>query len=87
MMSLVIQSRARGSREATTRKTMPRETTSGPDSQTIFSTGGTLRRADRRSFHPPQNLASEAMGLLKLPNRQSQMQARSVSAGQRPNCA
>src|SRR5438445_3150359 len=38
-----------GSRAAVTRATIPNITTPGPDFHTIFRTGGTLRRAERRS--------------------------------------
>src|ERR1019366_211496 len=43
------------------RKTNPRDTTSGPDCQTILRTGGTLRSAARRSRHPPQKLSRSAI--------------------------
>src|SRR5882762_1188667 len=57
IMSLVIHSAMMGSSEEIRRRISPRETTIGPDSQTIFSTGGTLRSAERRSCHPLQKLS------------------------------
>src|SRR5579862_657518 len=51
MMSLLTYSRPTGCKAAKTRKTKPSTTAVGPESQTIFSTGGRLRRADMRSCH------------------------------------
>src|SRR6185312_16668410 len=39
------------------RATMPNVTTPGPDCHTIFKTGGTLRRAERRSCQLLQKLS------------------------------
>src|ERR1700758_2561679 len=64
MMSFVIQRAAMGSREAISRKISPKETTTGPDSQTIRSTGGTLRSAESRSNHPLQKLSRLAISLI-----------------------
>src|SRR5438067_1103448 len=57
IISLVMASRARGNSAATRRNTRPKATTAGPESQTIFNTGGTLRRALKRSSHPLQKLS------------------------------
>ena len=38
------------------RRMMPQETTAGPESHRILSTGGMLRRARRRSLHGPDSL-------------------------------
>src|SRR5215471_16297984 len=40
-----------GCKAISSRKMNPRTTTSGPESQTIFRTGGRLRMADMRSCH------------------------------------
>src|SRR3954451_23372983 len=85
MMSLVIHSKAIGSREATTRNSSPSVTTRGPDSQTIFRTGGTFRNAIRRSLQPPQNFACSAMGLLEA--GYDGFTSRNVPAAQRFNAA
>ena len=61
MISFVIHKAARGSSELTSRNASPKETTTGPDSQTIRRTGGTLRRAERRSLQPPQNFSASAI--------------------------
>src|SRR5436190_7383493 len=49
MMIFGIHSRAMGSKAATMRPAIPKLTTPGPDCHTILSTGGTFRRAERRS--------------------------------------
>src|SRR5690348_15354021 len=61
MISFVTNSRPTGNRDATTRKASPRETTVGPDCQTIFNTGGRLRSAATRSFQPLQKLSRSTM--------------------------
>src|SRR5450631_4121609 len=65
MISFVIQMSATGNREANTREIRPNVTTPGPDSHTIFSTGGTFRSAARRSCHPLQKVSLFAMLCLK----------------------
>ena len=55
IMSFETQNSAGGSREAITREISPKTTTVRPDSHTKRSTAGTLRRAESRSRHPPQN--------------------------------
>src|SRR5581483_1981630 len=60
-MSLVIHSRAIGSRETKRRNSKPRATTLRPESHTILNTGGTLRSAASRSCHPLQKLSRSAM--------------------------
>src|ERR1041384_2082218 len=54
MISLVIHNATSGTNEVIRRKNNPRETTNGPESQTIFRTGGTLRSGEGRSFQPLQ---------------------------------
>src|SRR5882762_6996117 len=61
MMSFVIHNAANGVSELTSRKTNPRETTRGPDSQTIRRTGGTFRSAANRSRQPPQKFSRSAI--------------------------
>jgi hypothetical protein len=57
MISLAIQRAAMVTSEAISRKINPKETTTGPDSQTILSTGGKLCSAERRSRHPLQKVS------------------------------
>ena len=57
MISFVIHRATSGTSEVIRRKNSPKETTNGPDSHTIFRTGGTLRNAESRSLHPLQKVS------------------------------
>jgi hypothetical protein len=41
-------------------------TTSGPERQTILRTGGTCRRADRRSCHPLQKFSCSGIVVIRF---------------------
>src|SRR5258708_10705318 len=61
MRRFVIKSSAPGRTDENRRETSPKTTTAGPESQTIFSTAGTLRSAEMRSCHPVHILCRSAM--------------------------
>src|SRR5439155_1684106 len=61
MISFVIQRARTGTNEARKRKASPKPTTTGPDSQTILRTRGTLGRAEKRSLHPFQKFSRSAI--------------------------
>src|ERR1700692_1935065 len=75
MISLVTAKTATGSRDVISRKMRPMDTTVGPESHMILSTGGTLRRAERRSRQAIDKLFCSAMvgfaalGMIRLPVR------------------
>src|SRR5579871_5967890 len=64
-MSLATQVSASGKRAATTRAMTPNRTTPRPDSQTIFRTGGTLRRAESRSCQLLRKLRRSEVTVVK----------------------
>src|SRR3954452_5084960 len=66
MISFAIQSNAIGNSEAKRRRTRPMVTTSGPERQTILRTGGTCRRADRRSCHPLQKFSCSGIVVIRF---------------------
>src|SRR5215469_7371704 len=69
MISFATQRRAMGSRELTRRSTNPRETTNGPERQTIPRTGGMLRRAAKRSRQLPDTFVSALKSRPRIRNK------------------
>src|SRR4029077_4849357 len=61
IISFVIHRAATGTKEAISRKTNPRETTTGPAFQAIRRTGGTFRSAEGGSSKPLQKFSRLAM--------------------------
>src|SRR5689334_16137605 len=76
MISFAIQSNAIGNSEAKRRKTSPMVTTSGPDRHTILRTGGTCRRADRRSCHPLQKFSCSGIRVIRFEAHASSWRAK-----------
>src|SRR5579862_2244777 len=66
MISFPIHSNAMGNTDAKRRSRSPMVTTSGPDCQTIFRTGGTCLRADKRSCHPLQKFSCSVIRVIRF---------------------
>src|SRR5437588_13116611 len=61
MIQRVTASMERGISAAATRSTLPRATTTGPDSHTMRITGGIFLRALKRSFQVLRNVRTDAL--------------------------